>query len=91
MAVDSDRVTVTDTATKISAVDGSPVAGHSLTVINRHATDSIDLGGSGVVSGAGFELKASENVTVDLSEGEELFGIAAAAGSVEVHVLYVGV
>lgn len=48
------------------------------TIKNRDATNSVDLGGSGVAAGAGYELKAGESITVD-TRGEALYAIRSTA------------
>lgn len=79
------RVTVTDVAGSLRSGDAG-VSGARLTITNRGA-GPVDLGGSGVVSGAGYELKANETVVDELSGAEELFAISQAAASNEVHIL----
>lgn len=92
MAITSERITVTDAAAVLlSGAETDRSMGLSVLVVNRDATNSVDLGGADVVSGSGFELKASEQVSVDLESGAELYAIAAAAETAECHVLRNGV
>lgn len=65
------------------------VAGSSILVTNRHPSASVDLGGSDVATGAGYELKAGESVTIDL-DSEGAYAVAA-AGTAPVHVLEQGI
>jgi hypothetical protein len=93
MATVGKRVTVTTAATKLnSSSSGStdPTIGSSLSIRNRHASASVDVGASGVVSGAGFELLAGESITMDVGRGEDVYAICA-SGTVICHVLEVGV
>lgn len=90
MAVSSERVTVTDTATALIGAESDTVSGGQILVRNRSATDSVDLGDSSVTSTGGYELAAGNTVELRLSAGDRLYGIAAAAGSVRVDVLRVG-
>lgn len=92
MSIEGARVTVTDTATALNVGGESDlVVGKSILATNRNATNSVDVGGSAVASGAGHELKPGESVTIDLTPGEVCFAIAAAAQTVRVDVLRVGV
>lgn len=93
MATVGKRVTVTTAPTKLnSASSGAtdPTIGSSLTVRNRHATASVDVGGVTVASGAGFELLAGESIPMDVGRGEDVYAICA-SGTVVCHVLEVGV
>lgn len=91
MALVGARVTVTDTATVIEdAGSDDLVVGKSIAVTNR-GTNPIDLGGVGVVFGDGYELRADETISIDMTPDEALYGISAAAGSVVIHVLRQGV
>lgn len=90
MALAGRRVTVTDVATRIDAVDSDNSTGRSLRVTNAGAA-AIDLGGVGVTSGGGYSLAAGATVTLDLAFNEALYGRAAATTSQPVHVLETGV
>lgn len=83
MAVTGARVTVGTTATLIAQADADGV---SVAVRNADATVSADIGGSGVVSGAGYLLLAGSSVSFDLDAGESVYGIVA-SGSIVAHVL----
>lgn len=85
MALTSARVTVGTSAAALTATETDVVSGTRVTVTNRDATNSVDLGDSSVTSGAGYELKAGETVTFVLGAGEQLHAISA--GSVRVDVL----
>jgi hypothetical protein len=100
MAVQSGRVTVTTSATRLDASaesDYNPagdlafsrVYGQSCLVRNRGSV-SVFLGGAGVAAGTGFELEADQSVAVDLAGTDALHGITA-SGSALCHVLQSGV
>ena len=89
MAVAARRVSVATTATLLTSVPSDSVSGQSILVKNKGSAD-VDLGPSGVTAGAGFALSAGESVSVDLSPGESLYGIAA-SGTVSCHVFEGGV
>lgn len=92
MAIEGERVTVTDVATPLNVATAGPGrVGYSIVATNRSGTASVDVGGSGVTSGGGMELKPGESVAVDVSGNEIVYAIAAATVSVRVDVLRVGV
>lgn len=76
------RVTVGAAATKVGSL------GQLVTLHNRDATNSVDLGGSGVTAGAGYELKPGDVLTVDLRGSGDLYAIAD-VGTPRVDVLAV--
>lgn len=87
----SERVTVTDAATAMNASRTAPGSvGQRLHLLNRDGTNSVDLGGAGVTSAAGYELAAGQGVTVDVAANEVLFAIAPATVTVRVDVLRTG-
>lgn len=91
MAITSARVTVSTTAVALNPADTDTLAGSRLTVTNRHATDSVDLGASDVAAGAGYELKAGQTQQFALDLGDRLYAIRTGANDVIVHVLRIGV
>lgn len=91
MAVTSERVTVSTVAVALNATESGAVSGAKLSLTNRHATDSVDLGPSTVTAGAGYELKPAQTLQIDVPHGEQLFAIRSAAADVIVHVLRLGV
>lgn len=83
------RVTVNTTATRLDVGRGTGGGFGSVLVRNRGSV-SVDLGGSDVTTGNGFELEAGEAVTLDLATSDGgLYGIAA-SGTVRCDVLQVG-
>lgn len=88
--VEGERVVVGDTPTPLNAAAGDDGVYGSALVI-RPKVAGVDIGGSGVTSGAGFAVAADETVSIDLDDGEILYGIAPAATTVTVHVLRRGV
>jgi hypothetical protein len=89
MPIKAARITVTDAATAIAGDEDETLEPATLIVRNR-GSESVDLGGSNVTSGAGFELKTTEREEITLARGEQLFGIAATGKSVRIDVLKVG-
>lgn len=89
MAVTSEQVTVSTTAVALNTETG-PVAGTRMIVTNKHATDAVALGPTGVTSGTGFRLAAGVTTTVELSVGEQLFAIRTGASDATVDVLRSG-
>ncbi len=57
-------------------------------VKNRDGALSVDLGGSDVTAGGGYELKFGESITVD-ARTENVYAIRSGAGDVRVDVLEV--
>lgn len=89
MAVTSAQVSVTTTATLLSAVESDDRSGSSLLASNQGAV-TVYLGSDSVTTGAGFPLAAGSSMSVDLQPGESLYGIVA-SGTCTVAVLRVGV
>lgn len=79
MAVSVERVTVETTAV---ALNPAGTGGTILRIKNGAA--AIDLGGSGVTAGTGFEVAASGEVTVELDSGDVLYAICATSSVVQV-------
>lgn len=78
MAITAVRVTAGGTAVALNTLN---TAGLTLVVTNVDATDSADLGPSGVASGGGFPLGPGETVTVHVDAGDQLFAIESAAAT----------
>jgi hypothetical protein len=79
-------VTVSNTATKIVGA-GAPIAGagaQRVLVQNRHATDALVIGGSGVTASTGYAISAGQ--TLDLGNVDPGTGAiyAIRGGSVDV-------
>lgn len=87
MAASGARLTVSTSAVALNAAS---VSGQTLVIRNIDATDTCDLGGSGVTAGAGFRLAPNETVTVAVAAGEQVFAIRTAAADVVVTVLRTG-
>lgn len=79
MAVSAERVTVETTAV---ALNTASTGGASLRITNGAA--AIDIGASGVTSGAGLSVAASGVLTVELDPGDVLFAICATSSVVQV-------
>lgn len=91
MAIAAAQVVVSSSAVALTAAEADTVSGSRVVLRNTHATDAVALGGSGVTAGAGFQLPALATLTVELTGGEQLFGIRVTANDVTVHVLRIGV
>ena len=76
MAVTSEQITVGATAVSLALAG---VAGLTVRVRNT-GTNAIFLGAVAVVITTGYGLLTTEVLEVKLAPGDELFGIAAAAG-----------
>lgn len=86
MAFRAVRVTVGTTPTVI--FDGEHVSLSNRTTVrirNNSATNPIFLGGSNVSALTGFEIPATTTITLELSDGDPIYGVAA--GATEVAVL----
>lgn len=75
--------------TELTGTQTDSTAGQSLVVQNRGAAD-VFVGGTGVTTSTGFKLAAGDSVSLDLGQGEKLFGIVA-TGTVTCHILRAGV
>lgn len=90
MAVVGARVSVGTSATRLDASSPTDsVSGQRVTVCNRGSA-AVDIGGSGVTSGAGYRLDPGDTWSDVLSSGDDVYAIAA-SGTVDVHVTRVGV
>jgi len=95
MAVTSAQVTVTTSATALTATETDTVGGTKVYVRNSQATasDAVALGASGVTTGTGFVVPGGSSVgPIELSSGEQLFAIRATGAALDpvVHVLRTG-
>jgi hypothetical protein len=91
MAITSARITVSTSAVALNAAETDTVSGMRLVVRNQDATNSVDLGPSGVTAGAGFELKAGTSQEFVLPSGELLYAIRSGGADVRVDVTRIGV
>lgn len=90
MTVRGARVNVTNQPTQLSSGDDNR-EGESVLIRNRSGV-ALDVGGPDVVSGAGFELLANEDMTVDgLLTGNVVYAVGPGAGPYRVDVLRNGV
>lgn len=79
MAVTAERVTV---GTSAVALNTAGTGAMSLRIKNGAA--AIDVGASGVTSGAGLEVAASGELTVEVDSGDVLYAICATSSVVQV-------
>ena len=80
----SSRVQAKDKAAKIAGSDN--LAATTVVVKNR-GSEAVDLGGSGVKTGEGYELKAGDREEFHLGSGNALYVVAAAGKEVRLDVL----
>ena len=71
----STAVTVGNTATKIPT---TPLAGRRTLVIYHNGTNDVFLGPSGVTIANGLVLDATNTISLDVSDGIDVYGIVAA-------------
>lgn len=91
MTIASKVVSVGTTATQINTAPRDATAGQTLLArIPTDAAVSVFLGGTGVTTSTGVEVKAGESLTVELNRSEELYGIVS-SGTVDVEVLEAGI
>lgn len=88
MAVVGSRVTVGTSAALLASGAGTDTAQGVSALVNNRGAASVDLGGSSVTTGNGYELEAAKSVSIALQPEEELYAVAA-SGTVSVHVLKV--
>lgn len=71
------RVTVTTTASRVvQPTYGSVSVPITASILNLGTAD-VDLGGIGVVAGAGYLLRVGGTLDVDLTGGDDLYGVTA--------------
>ena len=79
MAVSHQRVSVTTAATKLTA-DADGRDGQTISVQNPTGGATVFLGGTGVTTSAyGYELIGGTSFTVELQQGEQVFGVVASS------------
>lgn len=91
MAIQAQRVTVTDARVALNTDSDDRISGYSLLITNRDGTNSVDIGGATVTTGTGVELKPGESLSLDLHPGEIVYAVAPALASARVDVLRLGV
>jgi hypothetical protein len=84
------QVNVGVAPTLLTTAETDTQAGSRLHVRNGSATAAVFLGGSGVTTDTGYELPAGAAVALTLDSGDALYAVTA-VGTVEVHVLRIGV
>jgi hypothetical protein len=89
VAVTAGQVVVSTTAAALNGAD-TGVSGAKVIVKNSHATDTLVLGASDVTPSTGFALAAGATLTVELTAGEQLYGIRGASADITAHVLRIG-
>lgn len=91
MAALGRRVTVGDVAVKLNSAETDNMWSSAIDVKNPAGSGpTVDLGGAGVVSGAGYELAPGSSKSFALG-GDDLYAIAPAAQSVDLEVLELGI
>ncbi len=80
MAIITSQVTVTTTSQSIISVD------NVVRDVLLHAKHDIYVGNSGVTSSNGYLLDNGDEIRLSLTEGEDLWAVAA-SGSGTLHVL----
>ena len=89
MAVTHNIVSVGATATIISDASNDR-EGHSVLVQNPSASVTVYIGGAGVTTASyGVALAAAGDISIDLSQGEVLYGVVASSTQ-NVNVLRAG-
>lgn len=78
-AVAISRVTVGTSATLIFT---APPAGVARILIRNPSTVSVYVGPAGVTTATGFEIAAGDSLGVNLSYGDPIYGVVAAATQV---------
>lgn len=78
-AVVINRVTVATTATLIYT---APLAGNSRVLVRNPSAVSVYVGPAGVLTTTGFEIAAGDSLGINLSYGDALYGVVAAATQV---------
>lgn len=78
-AVNVNRVTIATTATLIYT---APLAGNSRVLVRNPSAVSVYVGPAGVLTTTGFEIAAGDSIGINLSYGDTLYGVVAAATQV---------
>lgn len=83
MALTGKTVTVGTTPTLV--VDATAAPKRCNITVDSGATETVHFGDSNVTTSDGFQIEAGSTVEIDVPQGDQLHGIAAA--STDVHVL----
>lgn len=90
MSVQSASVSVGSTATALTAAESSGSDPVSVAVAVPSGGVTVYVGGSDVTTGNGYPLAGGAAMSIDLRQGERLYGIVA-SGTQSVNVLRSGV
>lgn len=90
MAVEAARVAVSTTAAKLTTSTLVYSGVKQAVLVQAPAAATLFVGGPAVTAAAGFPINAGTSVSIDLTYGEELFGILA-SGTGSAAVLRAGV
>jgi hypothetical protein len=91
MAVTSQRITVSTSAVALNAAETDVVEGSRILIRNQDASNSVDIGPSGVTAGTGYELKPAATLDMAVPGGELVYAIRSGGADVRVDVLRLGV
>ena len=91
MAIAASQTTVDDTSGGTALHTGDAGAsGARLVIKNTSGTDAVALGPSGLTFANGFQLALGITVSLQISTGDELYGICASGKTAFVHILKSG-
>lgn len=90
MAIKSERVSVTTTATLLSSPEADRVAGSTVTGRVPALGNSVSLVGANVTTGGGYEFTPGESLRIDINQADDILYGVVGAGSQTVHVFESG-
>lgn len=88
MALDTVRIVVTTTATRLDSTETDRDAGESISIYNDSA-GTVYLGASDVDVSSGYPLAPATHLSFDLDDDEHLYG-RVASGTATVRVIETG-
>jgi len=93
MAVNIERINVTDVPVLVLGGDAGDQYGGKACVVKNATAVPVDLvEASGSAFGSGYELLPGEAMNVELEKGESIYAVAGSAGPhTSLHVIQVGV
>ena len=82
MPIVGERLTVTTSPTQIIVPNHGSITGPITGSVLNLGPQDVDLGGPGVVAGAGYLLRVGGTFDLDLIHGDVLYGVTASATAV---------
>jgi hypothetical protein len=84
MAISTEVVTVTTSATLVASAAGATLEDTIPVTIRNDSGGTIYIGGAGVTTANGLAVPTASAISLDLAPGDNLYGIAASSLALQV-------